>query len=402
MIRQPPVSVIVVSHGRPALLRRAVIGIGQMFYRPFELVVVADAEGLAALSDLPFADRIKTALQHSPNISAARNAGSDLAAGDILAFLDDDAVPEPTWLNHLVSPLSETDCAASTGTVLGRNGISVQWANRAVDVLGRPHQMAGAVPPPSHAVKLEGTNMAIRRAVLSALGGFDEGIGFYLDETDLAFRLFKAGHKTALAPLATVHHGYAASLRRSEDRVPLGLFQIGSSTQLYLRKHGTSADQAQGLAHMKAEQSTRLARFQAAGKLDAAEKARLLVDLDLGQREGMGLPCDFHRSFTANRDFMPLMDGDAAMPKLFAGRWTNRRWLLAQAKSVAQQGGSVTLMIFDHTVRAHRVTFTQDGIWLQRGGLFGPSDRDQQRFTLWSLSGRIKAETARVRKIRWI
>ena len=402
MTHTPPVSVIVVSHGRPALLRRVLIGISHLFYRPFEVVVVADADGLAAIAGLPFADRIKTAVQLSPNISAARNVGADLAAGDILAFIDDDAVPEPTWLFHLVSPLIETDFATSTGTVLGRNGISVQWANRSVDVLGQAHPMAGQTPAPGHAIKLEGTNMAIRRSVLREVGGFDEGFGFYLDETDLAFRLFKAGYKTAFAPLATVHHGYAASARRSEDRVPLGLFQIGCSTMLYLRKHGTEAERIQGLVLMQAEQTARLARLKAAGRLDAVKTVRLLADLEAGQEAGRLLPSDFHRIIADGSGFTPLTQNDPPEPMLISGRWTSQRRLQAQATAAAQQGRSVTLMIFDHSIRAHKTTFTQEGIWLQRGGLFGPSDRDQRRFTLWSFNGRVRAETTRLQKIRWI
>ena len=110
------------------------------------------------------------------NISAARNLGADLAGGDILAFIDDDAVPEPTWLNHLVSPLSETHCAAVTGTVLGRNGISVQWANRVVDAEGRAFPAPEGPLPDGLAVKLEGTNMGLRRDVLARLAGLTRAL----------------------------------------------------------------------------------------------------------------------------------------------------------------------------------------------------------------------------------
>lgn len=398
----PTVSVIVVSHGRPALLRRALIGIGQLFYRPFELIVVADPEGLAAIADLPFFGRIKTAVQSTPNISVARNLGADLAAGAILAFIDDDAVPEPTWLGHLIFPLFETDFAASTGTVLGRNGISVQWANRVVDALGQAYPMAGAQLPEGCAIKLEGTNMAVRRDALVQLGGFDEGFGFYLDETDLSRRLNAAGSGVALAPLATVHHGYAASTRRSADRVPLGLYQIGFSTMLFLHKHAGSARVDDGLNAMRSEQSARLTRLVTAGKLDGAEAGRLMEQLEAGINAGRAAPTERHRHIGKAPPFCPLHKAPAPEPALLVGRWFRGRVLTKQAESMAQQGRSVSLFLLDHTIRAHRVQVTAAGVWCQSGGLFGPSVRSQPRFTCWSFSGRIRAETERLAKIRWI
>lgn len=402
MTNLPTVSVIVVSHGRPALLRRALIGIGQLFYRPYELVVIADAQGLETIRDLPFFDRIKTAVQDIPNISAARNLGADLAGGRILAFIDDDAVPEPTWLTHLVSPLLDTEIAASTGTVLGRNGISEQWANRIVDSLGMSHV---ATAPPSGdklATKLEGTNMAIRRDCLAGIGGFDEGFGFYLDETDLSFRLLMAGRAVATVPLALVHHGYAASARRTEDRVPLGLRQIGASTMLYLRKHSDPDRVDEGQNALRAEQSLRLARLVDTGRLSQADATRLLAELETGFEDGRSARTDRQRSIAPAPGFQPLVTVEAQEPVVLAGRWFRRRRLIAQAIEVARTGRSVSLFLFEHTVRAHRVQFTEDGIWQQTGGLFGPSVRRQPRFTCWSFSGRIHAETHRLARIRWI
>ncbi len=402
MTECPPVSVIVVSHGRPALLRRALIGIGQLFYRPFELVVVADAAGLAAIADLPLAARIKTARQEVANISGARNRGVDLAGGDILAFIDDDAVPEPTWLNHLVSPLTETDCAAVTGTVLGRNGISVQWADRVVDARGRAFRAPKGDLPEGLAVKLEGTNMGIRREVLAAIGGFDEGFRFYLDETDLAYRLMKAGHVTAFAQLATVHHGFAESVRRRTDRVPLSLWDIGVSSALYLRKHAPPEWVEPALEALRQEQTARLARWRSAGRLDDAEIQMLLTGLEDGIVTGRGLPLATGRAIVASPPFQPLVQAEPPPPVVLSGRWFSRTRLERRARSSAAQGHSTSLFLLGHTVRAHSVRFTEDGVWQQSGGLFGPSRRDQARFTNWSFRGRFLAETERLNRIRWI
>ncbi|WP_157937576.1 glycosyltransferase family 2 protein, partial [Oceaniglobus roseus] len=234
------VSVVVVSRGRPDALSRCLTGLAQLDHPAFEVIVVADEAGRRAAAAHPLAAQVKLLACGRPNISAARNIGIGAAAGDLVAFIDDDAVPEPSWLLHLAAPFADPDVAAAGGFVIGRNGISFQWRGRQVEDTGAalPLPFAGdapvvPAPPPGGAIKTEGTNMALRREVLLALGGFDEAFAFYLDETDLNLRLARAGHRTALVPLAQVHHGFAPSERRRADRAPLSLFDIGASSAAF-------------------------------------------------------------------------------------------------------------------------------------------------------------------------
>ena len=401
MSQNPTVSIVIVSHARPALLRRALIGVSQLFYRPFELVVIADQAGLEAISDLPCSDRVKTGLQVVPNISAARNQGVDLAGGEIVAFIDDDGVPEPTWLDHLAAPFADPDMMAATGTVLGRNGISVQWGQRSVDGRGVAYPVQGPVPA-GHAVKLEGTNMAIRRRALTTLGGFDPGFSFFLDETDLAWRLKAAGMRAGFAPLATVHHGYAESLRRSATRVPQSLFQIGASSVIYLRKHGDAAGMEARLRDLLQEQSDRVQGFVRKGDISVDEMRRLLEDLQAGISAGRAADLAPAHKVATRPDLVPLISDPAPEPLILAGRWFQRKALLDQAEKASGQGRSTSLFLLAPTIRAHRVSFSNTGVWVQSGGLFGPSDRSQRRFRYWGFAARIADERAHLAGIRWI
>lgn len=87
------VSVVIVSHGRPDALHVALTVAGQIDHANFEIVVVADRVSLAGLQDHPLAGQIKLVRYDYRNISAARNAGVDAAAGEIIAFIDADCVP---------------------------------------------------------------------------------------------------------------------------------------------------------------------------------------------------------------------------------------------------------------------------------------------------------------------
>jgi len=394
-------SVIVVSHGRPRALVRCLWGLNQLLGPPAEVVVIADAAGLDAIATLPFVDRIKQAEQVEPNISAARNAGLAMAAGDVVAFIDDDAVAEPTWAIRLLDALDQTGADAVTGTVLGRNGISVQWGAQAVDGLGRdrplpmPTAVMTPVLPDGERLKLNGTNFAVRRDVFSRIGGFDPAFAFYMDDTDLARRIARA----AYAPLATVHHGFAASVRRTADRLPLSLHDIGASTAVFLRKHAPPKAVDGALDQLVGNQRRRLMRLARRRKLTTETMRELMEGLMAGI--AIGRTRDFGSSPAPMAgNFQPLRTTTPLPPKVLAGRAGDERVLMYEAEALALAGHTVSVFLFAPTPRKHTVEFIAPGIWVQRGGLFGPAERSGKRFQYWRRAARIEAEVARVAPVR--
>ncbi len=404
----PTVSVIVVSRGRAADLPLCLLGLSQLEYPSFEVVLVADRDGLDAARNLPFFDAMKTVTFEEANISKARNLGIAEAAGEIIAFIDDDAVPEPTWLRYLTAGFSEPDVAAAGGFVRGRNGISFQWKARSVDCSGETapldvaeDQISILTPQKGRAIKTEGTNMALCRDVLAQMGGFDPAYHFYLDETDLNFRLMHQGHRTAIAPLAQVHHGYKASATRRGDRVPTDLTQIGASIAVYLRKHARIALHKDAIARARDEQRLRALRHMVNGLLEPRDVRRLLDSFDSGIAKGLTRGIETLPSIPlARTGFKPFPQRFSGAHEILDGRWIARDRLRQQAAQNVRNGQRTSLFIFSPSARPHKVRFTKHGVWEQSGGLFGRSVREGAQLFWASRKKRRNLEVKRLAKLR--
>lgn len=398
-------SLVIVSRHRTETLLRCLTAVRQMDHPDFELIVVADPEAAAAVRalDLP----LKLVVFDAPNISAARNAGIAQAAGEVVAFIDDDAVPEPTWLRRLTAPFADPEVSAAGGWVRSRNGISWQWQAGTVDRMTRPAPMA--VPAdavslhrakPGVAVEVKGTNCAYRRDVLCRIGGFDPALRYYLDETELNLRLAARDALVAVVPGAQVHHFKAGSRQRSARRVPRSLHDIGASTAITLRRHGASeADIAATQDWLQRGEKAKLIRLMVAGSIEPRDVTRLARSLAEGFAQGLSeslLPLP------------PLPDGPVFLRlpagvrpgRFLAGRAWQAGRLRAKAATCAARGEIVTLLLLDPTPRYHWQHYDSRGFWEQAGGLFGRAERQEPLLKICQFGSRLVKERGRLGKNR--
>ncbi len=408
MTKAPTVSVVIVSRNRPDDLRRLLVSLRFLDYDDFEVILVSDIDPAVAFPQVWHVQNIRFVFCDEANISVARNLGMAHAAGDIVAFCDDDAVPEPSWLRHLCAVFSDPKIAAAGGYVIGRNGISFQWRGRFFDRLGQHYDLDLPDDTPRAfqgdddiGIKTEGTNCAFRRDVVMALGGFDPAYHYYLDETDLNFRLGKAGWKTAIVPLAQVHHGYAANSLRDDNRVPKSLFEIGASTAYFLRQYNglEVADKAEN--EFISGQYNRLIEFLLKGALPPDGITPLMDSLRSGLKAGAARRHQVAPLVSTQRQFQSFRNGAALSgPIHVAGPWWAGDKMHRFAAKTAQKGRSVTVFRLSRTALFHRHRFLVEGYWLQTGGIFGRSDRAGPVVRLTTSRRRVTQEAARLARVR--
>src|SRR4051794_34868435 len=122
------VSVVICTYNRAAALREVLDALRRQTSQGFEVVVV-NGPSVDGTSELLAAQAGAVRVVENPerHLSRSRNLGIAAAAGELVAFIDDDAVPEPAWLQELTAPFADDRVGATGGLVLDNTGVMLQW-----------------------------------------------------------------------------------------------------------------------------------------------------------------------------------------------------------------------------------------------------------------------------------
>lgn len=196
------VSVVVPTYRRPELLARCLTALAaqEMAADSYEIVVADDAASEATRRQVEdFGTQITCVVRYVPMTAAhgpaaARNAGWRAARAPIIAFTDDDTIPDPGWLAAGAGALErDAELAAVTGQVI------VPLPPRPTDYERNESGLENA--------EFVTANCFCRRAVLEMLDGFDERFtSAWREDSDLHFRLLESGAKLTKVPEAIVVH----------------------------------------------------------------------------------------------------------------------------------------------------------------------------------------------------
>jgi GT2 family glycosyltransferase len=222
---QPTVSIVINTLNRCNDLRNTLASLESLRYPDFEVIVVngpsSDATDEVVRS---YADRVRAASCPVAQLGPSRNIGIDHAAGEIVAFLDDDARPSTEWLERLVPAFDDPDVGAAGGPVfdvpLGRVDWQVCTSTRTgmarTDSPGPIEQYQGSFADPF--MYLAGCNMAFRRSALVEIGGFNEQLAYGYDDVEVCRLLTDVGWHIGYRELALVVHDRAPSAVRDGER----------------------------------------------------------------------------------------------------------------------------------------------------------------------------------------
>jgi len=233
MAERPQISIVINTDSRAASLATTLESLRWLDYPTYEVCVVygPTPDGTeAVLSQWDGAIKIAKCLER--NLSVSRNIGVAMAAGEIIAFLDDDAIPEPEWLLELAAAYNTPDVGGAGGFVYDSTGVVLQYrfatANRmaAADLSWTRPAPELNFPFSSNFPHLLGANSSFLRRALLGVGGFDEEYEYYLDETDLICRLVDAGWRLVQIEGAYVHHKFSSSALRNETKVVTDWYPI--------------------------------------------------------------------------------------------------------------------------------------------------------------------------------
>lgn len=220
----PTVSVVICTWtgARWQELLEAVRSVASQSHPPLETIVVVDHDAtLLDQARAELADVIVIANEEARGLSGARNSGLGIAHGDVVAFLDDDAIAAPDWLRSLAEEYEDENVLGVGGEILPVWEKRPDWFPAEFGwVVGCTYR---GLPRERAAVRnLIGASMSFRRGLFSELGGFRHGIGRYgtrpvgCEETDFCLRVERA-HPSGYfiyQPLALVHHRVPAHRAR--------------------------------------------------------------------------------------------------------------------------------------------------------------------------------------------
>ena len=235
----------------------AVNSLAEQSRPPDEIVVVIDHNaGLRRRATVGLPAVRVLANRRALGLSGARNSGVEATSGDVVAFMDDDAVADKEWLETLLSRYRDPQVIAVGGAVIPRwdRGRPPGFPEEFDWVVGCTYR---GMPTRRMPVRnLIGANMSFRRQVFEVVGGFSDGVGRIggsaagCEETELCIRAraaFPAG-LILYEPAARVFHRVPAA-RASWRYFGARCYREGLSKAQVTERTGVSAGLASERVH---------------------------------------------------------------------------------------------------------------------------------------------------------
>jgi glycosyltransferase involved in cell wall biosynthesis len=262
-------SVIVCTRNRSDSVADTLEALSKMECPDFEILVVDNSSDLEKEKTAKMCKKFGAKYIFEPRrgLNIARNTGFSNAIGHIIAFTDDDCLPEKDWLTNKLRNFSDPSVWACTGRVVqhNREGASDLFEEVAGQDLGGTKRtftgkdvrfgagflLANVLKVFSKHMKASapvpfgighGSSMAFRKEVFEIIGGFDERFGSGMpmggcDDIDMLYRVLKSGHSVVYEPSAIVRHKH----RFAPEDVFQTRYGYSRSGAVFMREHRKDA-----------------------------------------------------------------------------------------------------------------------------------------------------------------
>jgi len=204
----PYFSVVVCTYNGSATINDTLTHLTQLDYPNFEVIVVNDGSK-DHTSDIVKKYPVRLITTSNRGLSNARNTGMHNAKGEIIAYIDDDAYPDPHWLHYLAYAYNNS----THGALGGPNIAPVDDGPIATCVANAPGGPVHVLVSDELAEHVPGCNLSVRKEVLKRIGGFDPVYRTAGDDVDVCWRIQESGETIGFHPSAVVWHHRRNSLK---------------------------------------------------------------------------------------------------------------------------------------------------------------------------------------------
>jgi GT2 family glycosyltransferase/glycosyltransferase involved in cell wall biosynthesis len=186
-----------------------------------EVIVVDNASGDGSVERIakehPEAQVL--ALDANVGFAAGCNAGAQAATGQYLAFLNNDARPDPGWVSAAAAALDRDGSVACVASkVLDWDGELVDFVDAGLAFYGHGFKLhAGEPDSPAYDREADvlfasGAAMVVRASTFREVGGFDERYFLFFEDVDLGWRLWLLGYRVRYVPASLTYHRHHRSV----------------------------------------------------------------------------------------------------------------------------------------------------------------------------------------------
>ena len=197
----PKISVVVCSYNGAFTIRDTMEGLKLLDYPNFEVIVINDGSTDNTVKIVSEYD-VKLVSTENRGLSNARNTGMYEATGEIIAYIDDDAYPDPQWLKYLASAYISSSHSGMGGPNIKPFGDG-PIADCVANSPGGPLHVLSTDEIAEH---IPGCNMSFKHSALLEIGGFDPVYRAAGDDVAVCWRIQEKRYTIGFHPSAFVWH----------------------------------------------------------------------------------------------------------------------------------------------------------------------------------------------------